>query len=303
MMTSKAYFHLCSDGNETPEFIISRKDFIAAMNIVALCAANSGASVLAFTIQDTHLHLFLYGTRSDCVNFKEMFEKTFRRYVTQTRSDSNLFRLNLEIHSVGGDEQYLMNVAVYTVIQPTKDGKGILPFDYPWGSGSLYFRNSRVVPIWYSDGKGGLLSPVRFGSLSFDRKRALAHSRVHTIPDDWLVCDGIILPSNYVDVEHFQSIVKTHNCYRVFLAGSRTTEAEILKRMASERGVMLEDLDAREICGEQCKVMFGYRDPRRLDSNSKILLAQALRRNHNITIRQIAGLIRLPESEVARYVP
>lgn len=66
---------------------------------------------------------------------------------------------------------------------------------------------------------------------------------------------------------------------------------------------MLEDLEARDICGEECKTLFGVRDPRRLSPQSRIALAQILRRKYRMTIRQIAGLIRVPESEVMRYVP
>ena len=82
-MMTKEYFHLCSDGSETPDFITSRKDYIAAMNIVALCAANTDVVVVAFTLEDTHLHLLIYATREECVKFKVMFEKVYTRYASK----------------------------------------------------------------------------------------------------------------------------------------------------------------------------------------------------------------------------
>ena len=101
----------------------------------------------------------------------------------------------------------------------------------------------------------------------------------------------------------FERIFETHNRYRVFLANSRTRDEEILKRMAQERGVMLDDLEARTICGNECKAIYGIRDPRRLAPQQRIAVAQVMRRKYRITIRQIAKLLRLPESEVVRYVP
>ena len=303
MMNQKEFFHLCSDGNQSPDFIISNDDFVAAMNIMALCAYNTDVSVVAFTLEDTHLHALLYANRVDCVNYKAMYEATYLRYAARNRDGRTPFCLGIEIYRTDNDEDYVRNIAAYTVIQPTKDRKKVMPFDYLWGSGSLYFRSGRVPLIWLCGEDGKLLEPILFGSLTIDVQREVVHSRSYTIPDNWLVCDGLVLPSNYVDVAMFEKIFGTHNRYRVFLANSRTRDEEILNRMAQERGVMLDDLEARTICGDECKMIYGIRDPRRLDPQRRIALAQVMRRKHRMTLRQIAKLLRLPESEVARYVP
>ena len=47
-MMKKQYFHICADGDDARHFIIGPKDFLAAMNIVALCAANTNVIVVAF---------------------------------------------------------------------------------------------------------------------------------------------------------------------------------------------------------------------------------------------------------------
>ena len=302
MMNQKEFFHLCSDGNRSPDFIISKKDFVAAMNILALCAANTEAEVAAFTIEDTHLHILLYSTRQECVKFKKMFEATFIRYAARNRNGLGSFRLEIEIFETAGDEEYLRNLAAYIVIQPTKDGKGILPFDYEWGSGSLYFRSGRIPLVWLCGEDGTIHTPIRFGLMSLDAKREIIHSRSYTIPANWSVCNGIVLPTNYVNVTMFENVFKSHNRYRVFLSNNSARDAEIMKRMAYERGVILDDLEAREKCSAECKALYGIRDPRRLASSDRIALAQVLRRKDRMTIRQIAKLIRLPESEVARYV-
>lgn len=303
MMRQKEFFHLCSDGNQSPDFIIDRKDFVAAMNIMALCAANTDVEVVAFTLEDTHLHILLYASRSECVNFKTMYEATYLRYAARNRNGRNPFRVELEIFETAGDSDYVRNIAAYVVIQPTKDGKGILPFDYEWGSGSLFFRAGKLPLVWLLGDDGAIHKPLRFGCMTVDARRATIHSRKYTIPDNWLVCNEIVLPTNYVNVPLFEDIFKSHNRYRVFLSNNSARDAEILKRMADERGVMLDDLEARDKCAAECKAMYGFRDPRRLEPRHRIDVAQLLRRKYRMTIRQIAKLIRLPESEVARFVP
>jgi hypothetical protein len=76
----------------------------------------------------------------------------------------------------------------------------------------------------------------------------------------------------------------------------------MLARMAEERGVSMEDLEARKVCGDVCKQMFATRDPRRLDTRKRIRLAQQLRNQFRLTFRQLATLVRLPETEVRSFV-
>ena len=76
----------------------------------------------------------------------------------------------------------------------------------------------------------------------------------------------------------------------------------MLAKMAEERGVMMEDMEARKTCGDICKQMFGTRDPRRLDPRDRISLAQQLRRRFRLTFRQLATLVRLPETEIRTFV-
>lgn len=76
----------------------------------------------------------------------------------------------------------------------------------------------------------------------------------------------------------------------------------MLAKMAEYRGVMMEDIEARRVCGDLCRQLFGTRDARRLDTNRRIHLAQQLRKQYRLTLRQISTLVRLPESEIRAFV-
>ena len=76
----------------------------------------------------------------------------------------------------------------------------------------------------------------------------------------------------------------------------------MLRKMVDYRGVTIDDLQARQVCGDVCKSMFGTRDPRRLNAAQRVNLAQQLRRLYRMSFRQLAMLVRLAENELRVYV-
>lgn len=300
-MEQKQFFHFCADGAKTRNYIICEEDYYANFNLIGVCAANSDAVVLSFSLEDSHPHGLLWGTKQSCISFVERYEDQVRHYAGRTHPVGAKIVFKCDLFPID-DEQYLKNVATYTIIQPTKDGKPVMYYDYLWGTGSMYFRSQPYTPVWYYDKNGVIQTPVPFGSLKARKQRALIHSQVLTIPDEWEVCNGFILPSNYVNVRMFEGIYKTHNTFRVFTSSPRQREEEMLRVMSEFRGVSLEDMEARTLCGDTCKQMFGFRDPRRLDAPGRINLAQQLRRQYRLSFRQLSTLVYVPENELRRYV-
>ena len=300
---NKDYFHITAKGADARNFIICEADYYAAFNLVGVCAANiPEVTVVSFSIEDSHPHFLLWGTRTACSRYKALYESQYVHYAAATRKGGSDLLLHCELYSIEGDEDYLLNVAVYTIIQATKDGKAVMPYDYRWGTGSMVFRTGFHTLIWQYDEKGNICQPISFGSLGTRARRALLHTRNLSIPDDWQVCNGIILPGNYVDVARFESIYGTHNRFRVFLSSPRKREEMMAQRMAEQRGISMEDLEARKVCGNLCKQQFGTRDPRRLNPPQRIRLAQQLRNQFRLTFRQLSTLVRLPETELRTFV-
>ena len=166
----------------------------------------------------------------------------------------------------------------------------------------MYFRSGYYTPVWYFDTEGRIQEPVLFSSLGAREQRAVLHTRRLCIPGSWLVCNGLILPENYIDKRIFESIYQTFNRFRVFLSSPKKREEEMLSRMSDYRGIALEDQEARNICGDVCKQLHGIRDPRRLKGGQRLELARELRHRHHLTFRQLSLLVRLPESEIRFFV-
>ena len=294
------FFHLTCDGARTPKFILLPSDYPAAFNLIAVCAAYCKVRVVAFSIEDTHLHLLLEGRYEDCEAFKIMFERSYLRHVSKTRGTIRDAKIDLDIFPIE-DEDHILEVGTYVLAQPTKDGKPVLPQDYRWGTASMYFRSGPHISIWRYDDRGNLHDLVRADSLSYSVVRAFACSK-RRIPGHWLICNGLILPDNYVDVALFERIYKTHNRYRVFMASSKQKDLEIKRREAAYLGVTMDDSEARKYCFEVCRELFNVEDVKKLDAEQRIHLAQTLRTRYKLSHRQLAKLAELPLPEIRTYV-
>lgn len=298
----KGYYHLCSLGSEGHNFIKSQDDYYAAFNIVGVCAADFHGEVvvLSFSIEDSHPHLLLYGTRPACEQFARRYEKTYMRHVVSSRGDSDGVSLKLEVIPVT-DNEHLMRVGAYTVIQPTKDGKNVMPYDYPYGTGSMYFRPRWHIPVWLISDNGEVLKTHKIAELSRKKKDRLLFCKTCSVPDDWLFCQGFLLPTNYIAVDMFEAIYKTHNCFRAFCSMSNKQWQEMMSRIAEYRGVTLEDFEAGMLSSQCSRELFGTADIRRLNSKQRLMLAQKLRREYHLSFRQLSTLVRLPEIEIKSY--
>ncbi|MBP9987764.1 MAG: hypothetical protein KBT44_07585 [Bacteroidales bacterium] len=296
----KGYYHMYANGSDARNFIIEEVEFVLAFNRVGLCCYLSGAVVVSFSIEDSHPHILLWGTYEQCLKFKRYYEEISRRCIARRRGSLDGVVLCCRLDEVQ-DTSYLMNVAVYTIVQPTKDGKAVMPYDYLYGSGALYFRSCNVLLPWMVNDRNEIERPVTFGSLTVNEKRRICGSK-SLVPDDWLVCRGFILPTNYVDVKRFESIYKTHNCYRVFLSSGKDKLKVVQDRMAQSRGLMIEDIEARKYCESACMELFGRKGTRHITPEQRITLARELHRRHGLCCRQLSTLTKLPEEEIRNYV-
>ena len=294
------YYHMFANGDDAKNFITTEQEFKLAFNRFAVCAYLTGAVVVSFSVEDTHPHALLWGSLEQCSSFAKKYELMSIKSIAGRRGSAHDVKLHCELYEIT-DKQYLMNVGTYTITQATKDGKAVMPFDYRYGTGALYFRSRYSVLPWLTDDRGNVCTPVTLGSLPFQTRREICGARA-PMPLDWLVCNGFILPTNYVDIKRFEAIYRTHNCYRTFLCSNKSQDISILSQMSEVRGVIIEDLEARKLCRDECRNLFGRNATTHLNMPQRITLAQRLRAQYRLSYRQISSLVHIPESELTKYV-
>ena len=296
----KKYYHFYSEGKLAAELFLSKSDYVAALNRLAVCAARfPGVVVVAFTFEDTHVHFLLYCLEKDGKAFCDLFKRLTMIYISNSRRGKPTdLHILFDVEEID-DETYLKRVGVYVAIQPTKDGKGIMHQDYTWGSGPLYFRTEKVIPVWYVDRHRTVQETVRIGDLKYRDKRKMFKT-AEKLPDEWLVCNGIILPSNYVDINRFEQIYRSPDTYSRFL--SRSSDSEMIQKVASVKGVSLPDNEMRDACRKLCRDYYGVRDVRALDSVRRLELARHLRRRYLISKKQLSRIVHVPLEEIDRFL-
>jgi len=301
-MENKNYFHVYADGDDGIQLIVCEKDFRVMFNLVGVTAAkfNGKITILAFSIEDTHLHFLLHGTRSDCESFTDSLMVSYHHYLANDRGNCDWTHLEFVPKEIE-DESYLRLVSCYIIYQPTKDHKDIMPYDYKWGTASMYFRHEPHIPIWAVNSDGSVSQPVQIGSMTKRQKAQILHSRTR-VPDNWLVVNGILLPDNYVNVVAYEKIYGTANSFRVFMGSSRKAQEEIRQTMAESRGLFLEDLELRKIVASLSKARFNTSDLRRVEPIKRYGLSDELYRRYHISIRQLAKVLFLPEPKLRDYL-
>ena len=295
----KGYYHFYSDGKLSAELFLSKADFVAALNRLAVCANRyPDVKIVAFTFEDTHVHFLLYCREEEGKAFCDMFKKLTMMHISRTRGGKpgDLY-IHFESEALE-DETYIKRVGAYVIIQPTKDGKGVMPYDYPWSSAPLYFRGEKTIPGWCVDKNGNVQAPGRLCNMSHrERRRCL--KTVAKIPDDWLVCNGIVLPSNYVDIARFESIFGSHNAYRVFQ--SRSVDGDMVRRTANTKGVSLSDQEMRTACKRVCREVFAAEGVRSLNVVQRLEVARHLRNRYLVSIKQLSRIVHVPMEEIERF--
>lgn len=296
----RKYYHFYSDGKLAAELFLTKTDYVAALNRLAICAVTfRDVVVVAFTFEDTHVHMLLYCTEEKGRLFCAMFKKLTMMYISRTRNGKPAgLLIKFETEPIE-DPDRLKRLGTYVVVQPTKDGKGVMPYDYPWGSAPLYFRGEKSVWPWRVDRNGDVQSPVSVGILSFKEKRKYFKTAA-SLPEEWLVCNGIILPSNYVDIKRFESIYGSHNAYRVFLAKAGGLDNNQKVEMA--RGVSLSDYEMREACRTVCREIYGVVGVRSLNALQRLEVARRLRFRYVVSVKQLARIVHVPADELERFL-
>ena len=277
-------WHFSTDGAYAEVLFRDRDDYVDGMNRIYLIALRYGIVILAFCLMDNHVHFILYGRLDDCQKFMSEFVRQISSTIARRYGLSKELR-TLPVHyQTIGDDLYLKTAICYVIKNPTVAGLPYMPYDYPWSSGPLYFRQEDMSRHC------GDIS----GMSSRDRVRVFHTKRA--LPDGLLVRDGLILPENYVAVREVEQLYRTHRSFNYFLGTSREDTVESRGGFISR--LSLPDSEMRQHRRELSRELFGRESPRMLSTTQRLRLARELRRRFNSSPKQLARLVGLRLEEV-----
>ena len=143
---TKNYYHICSDGNYASVLFYDTVDYKAAMNRIAVLSLRMEITILAFVLMDNHFH-FVVACDSDekCVQFITEFKRLTGKFISDIHHEpASLRGLPVQVIPLK-DEDTLRTVIAYVVKNPTKARISMF-YNYPWGTGGLYFNPGSVQP-------------------------------------------------------------------------------------------------------------------------------------------------------------
>ena len=219
--TVRDYWHLYSDGKRADIPFLTDEDKVYCRNAVAICAWRQGITILVVTVNDTHFHLIGFGAEERMEQYRRSLVFRLKTYFAKSgktaQTGSGLFLACDPIRT----RKELMQKFMY-VYRNCLDFFPMMPGDYPWGAGSIYFSEA-------GRGKGTVLSgiPVRWQRKLFRTTQKL--------PQDWR-CDegGALMPDCFVDYRHVERLFGSVKAFIAFLYVRKEDEAAMKQQMGKQ---------------------------------------------------------------------
>jgi len=297
----KNCWHFCTNGNAVDELFGTSADFKYGMNLIYLILSSYDVVVLAFALMDTHVHFVLYGDFDVCNRMMHEYLRRLSMYFSLKYGMKNKLRRIPLTHQTVDDDRYLKTVICYTIKNPPTAGLPYTAWDYPWSSGSLYFRTDE---IWTSPSWKTACVEMDF---NWTAVRTKLHARwpgrdgaskggMMDKLKNVKVIDDLICPSEYVAVNVVERLFRTHKSYSFFMNISKDTDVDARGGAISFLSIPMQEM--RQHKNELCHELYGTRSLKELDTAKRLYLARTLKSRYNSSVKQLARLCGLVYNEI-----
>lgn len=265
------HWHICTDGLEKNVIFKSRKDYIAGMNGIPVCAVGSQVTILAFCLMSNHVHFIVRGTETGCRNFIIRYKR---------RISSLAYVRNIEVSIKRIDSMdYLMKAIGYVLRNPISAGIRVMPLYYEWSSASLYFRNPKSIRHNWSR---------KISSLSYRAKREILHAQTDLFDELPVSEEGMIPKEYYVDITAVEKIFQSPA--RLMFAISRNVNMDMEMDGDILHKTRYSDNELTEPIKDICRQTFNKSSVEMLNIEQRYRLAKTLHRRYGLTRKQLARL-------------
>jgi len=286
-------WHFYTNGRAVDALFYDETDFISGMNRIYTTVVSFKVVVLAFTLMDTHVHFILYGELDDCKRFVYEYLRRTSQYIEDRHHQNNKLSRVRAGYQCLDDEKYLKTAICYTLRNAPVGGLGYTAWDYPWSSGSLYFRNTGYwnSPDWLNTQEERESST----QMTCDGRRKVMRSRLYANKGVRMVGD-VVFPGEYVASEIVERLFRSCRAFNYFMSTTREDEFESHEGLISNLSIPMQEM--RQNKRQVCRELFGTESVKGLDTASRLRLARALRSRYNSSVKQIVRLCGLVYDEV-----
>lgn len=286
-LKSGKWWHLYTPGNLTSLIFTSDDAYRFAMNLMARCAADFPALIIAaFEIMSNHLHLVLCGDKGMIHDFFHTYRRRLARFLSgkgQVRIPS---QFQMEIKPIE-DLKALRNTIVYVNRNGYVVNPGHTPFSYPWGTGAYYFNTFPTT---------GKLS-----ELTDKEIRRMFQSRNPCLSEETAVRDGYVIPSTYCAIRLGMAMFRDAHQYFFMVSKNVESYQEIAVELNDDE--YLTDTELFSQIFQYVRSSYGCESLKDITSSQKLDLARKLRRDYRSSNGQIRRILGLTQYEVDSMFP
>ena len=287
-MREREFYHVCSEGLEKGLIFRNMKEFINGMNLIAICCLKYQVSLLCFCLMGNHFHFILSGSYNECWKFGNEYKRLCALMMKRSQDCTSALRnVEIQIKAIT-DLRYLENAIAYVLRNPIVAGFRLMPHQYPWSSGDMYFRHSYVP-----EGRRADSFTVRELSRLLNSKQPIPG---HYVIDDF----GIISPLNYIDYKTVEEIFKHPSRLMGLLSTKKEAEFEVFIGIGDKYNPDIQEL--KESVKELIGCQFGVKSVSQLSIEQKIILCGLMRRNFHASRKQIAFITRLNMETINKVI-
>ena len=291
-------WHFYTDGNRIDRLFDDRDDFIDGMNRVFVVQSSYRLLILAFTLMDTHLHFILYGNFEECQKFMHKYIKLTSMHIANRHTEKKkLAELSVN-HQIIDNDFYLKTAICYVVKNAPVGGLHYNGFDYPWSSGSLYFRREGdwTTPVWLHQIAEKACNETELLDAFTGREKIAVLKTKHIDLPNARIINGMVFPGDYVAYTLVEELFKSHKSYNYFMC--ITKEEDIDSKGGAVSKLTIPIYELREYRNLLCKELFDTKNIRTLNIEERIKLAKVMKSKYKSSIKQIAKACGLIYDEV-----
>lgn len=241
-------WHFFSDGSAVEVLFYDDADFILGMNRLYVLDRKHQVLILGCVLMDTHFHFALWGEFFECQAFVKDYVKRLSIHLSHRYGMKHTLEKLPVRHQAVEDDAYLKTLISYIIKNPAVGGLYYNFYDYPWGSGPLYFRKAGLwsAPSW--------MSATEQRHLSYREKKSLLKVGEH-IPDDVKMMGDLVFPGEYVAYELVERLFRSIKAYTYFVC--RTKESDVDERGGASSWLTIPLVEMLQIKRDLCKELFG----------------------------------------------
>lgn len=285
------FWHICTDGNSQEIIFTSVKDFIAAMNALAIVLHGSGVQLIAFILMNNHVHFIMEGKKEKCLEVFERFKKKLDRYLSREGRANVLSNFKCDDPIAIETLDQLRTEICYVHRNMYVVRNDILPHTWPWGSGMLYFNPAFVQTQTKS-----------FNELTHqDRRLNYFYGRETEMPDNYVCANGYILPESFVSYKRGELFFRHASNYYYSLNKNHEAYSLVARRLGDSQVLNYEEIYSASVAISHDK--WKNSKPATLPQDAKMELAKALHFDYKVGNYDISRVLKLDQSILAELFP